>query len=137
MDDNTTPDGRDAAVDASFDDVYADEGFDSAELEHTGIPGGDFGDAMTEASVSGEDPAGQLRNLVTWLVNQLVDEPEKVNVDAVRRGSSVQVQVRLPEADLGKVIGRGGRIAKSIRTALMIVGSRHHLRVSLDIEGQA
>jgi len=42
--------------------------------------------------------------------------------------------VRLPEEELGKVIGRGGRIAKSIRTALMVAGSQHHLRVSLDID---
>lgn len=92
-------------------------------------------DAVASASNVGGSPVDQIRELVNWLVEQLVDEPGNVNVDVVERGSSVQVQVRLPEADLGKVIGRGGRIAKSIRTALMIVGSRHHMRVSLDIEG--
>lgn len=92
-------------------------------------------DAVASASNAGGTPVDQIRELVSWLVEQLVDEPGNVNVDVVERGSSVQVQVRLPEADLGKVIGRGGRIAKSIRTALMIVGSRHHMRVSLDIEG--
>lgn len=92
-------------------------------------------DAVASVADSGEAPMDQIRTLVTWLVAQLVDEPENVMVDVVERGSSVQVQVRLPEEDLGKVIGRGGRIAKSIRTALMIVGSRHHMRVSLDIEG--
>lgn len=81
------------------------------------------------------DPATQLEDLVRWIVNQLVDDAETVSVTAIARGSTVQIQVRLPEADLGKVIGRGGRIAKSIRTVLMIVGSRHHVRVSLDIEG--
>lgn len=97
----------------------------------------DVDSAVAAAGEAGGSPADQLRELVRWLVDQLVDEPEHVTVDAVERGSTVQVQVRLPEDDLGKVIGRGGRIAKSIRTALMIVGSRHHLRVSLDIEGQA
>jgi predicted RNA-binding protein YlqC (UPF0109 family) len=91
---------------------------------------------MGEAAADGESSVEQLRTLVVWLIDQLVDEPESVRVDAVDRGSSVQIQVRLPEADLGKLIGRGGRIAKSIRTALMIAGSRHHVRVSLDIEGQ-
>ena len=41
---------------------------------------------------------------------------------------------RIVANELGKVIGRGGRIAKAIRTALTVAGSRHHLRVSLDIE---
>lgn len=69
-------------------------------------------------------------------MNQLVDDPSEVSITADQRGQSVRVQVRLPEEDLGKVIGRGGRIAKSIRSILMIVGSREHLRVSLDIEGR-
>jgi predicted RNA-binding protein YlqC (UPF0109 family) len=93
-------------------------------------------EAIAAAEASGDRPVDQLRNLVAWLVDQLVDEPENVHIEAIERGSAVQIQVRLPEAELGKVIGRGGRIAKSMRTALMIVGSRHHLRVSLDIEGK-
>jgi len=76
-----------------------------------------------------------LRELVTYLVNNLVDEPELVDIEVTRRGPSVHVQLRLPESELGKVIGRGGRIAKAIRTVLLIAGSRHNLRVSLDIEG--
>jgi predicted RNA-binding protein YlqC (UPF0109 family) len=110
-----------------FEDTAADEDSD----------GGIVDEAIAAAEASGDGPVDQLRNLVVWLVDQLVDEPENVHVEAVERGSAVQIQVRLPEAELGKVIGRGGRIAKSMRTALMIVGSRHHLRVSLDIEGQA
>jgi predicted RNA-binding protein YlqC (UPF0109 family) len=73
--------------------------------------------------------------LVTYLVNSLVDEPESVEIDVTRRGPAVHIQLRLPESELGKVIGRGGRIAKAIRTVLLIAGSKHHLRVSLDIEG--
>lgn len=109
---------------------------DDLPLEDDELDDDDVDAAVAAVSQSGNEPKDQLRNLVSWLVEQLVDEPENVTVDAVQRGSAVQVQVRLPEADLGKVIGRGGRIAKSIRTALMIVGSRHHMRVSLDIEGQ-
>ena len=128
MDENTTPDVHDdeLAQDLHEEDLRDDDG----EYD-------DYVDEAVEAvSDSGEEPVEQLRSLVSWLVDQLVDEPGNVAVGAEQRGSSVQVQVRLPEADLGKVIGRGGRIAKSMRTALMIVGSRHHLRVSLDIEGQ-
>jgi len=93
-------------------------------------------EAIADQAADESDPVEQLRGLVVWLVERLLDDPESAAVHANRRGSVVQIQVRLPEADLGKIIGRGGRIAKSIRTALMIAGSRHHLRVSLDIEGQ-
>lgn len=91
---------------------------------------------MDESAAGGNGAVAQLRDLVVWLVGELVDDAEPVSVEAVERGSSVQIQIRMPEEDLGKVIGRGGRIAKAIRTALSIAGSRHHLRVSLDIEGQ-
>lgn len=82
---------------------------------------------QTEASES-------LRRLTSYLVTNLVEDPDAVAIDVQQRGSVVQIQLRLPEEELGKVIGRGGRIAKAMRTALMIAGSRHHLRVSLDIE---
>lgn len=82
---------------------------------------------QTEASKS-------LRGLISYLVTSLVDDPDAVAIDVQQRGSLVQIQLRLPEEELGKVIGRGGRIAKAMRTALMIAGSRHQLRVSLDIE---
>lgn len=104
----------------------------------------DVGDTLpideggTDDVEAGDDAADQatesLRDLVTYLVNNLVDEPESVEIEVERRGSSVHIQLRLPEGELGKVIGRGGRIAKAIRTVLLVAGSRHHLRVSLDIE---
>jgi predicted RNA-binding protein YlqC (UPF0109 family) len=75
-----------------------------------------------------------LRGLVHYVVVNLVDNPEKAEIDVEQRGNMVALSVRLPEEELGKVIGRGGRIAKSIRTALMVAGSQHHLRVSLDID---
>lgn len=76
-----------------------------------------------------------LTDLVTFLANELVDEPENVVVTADRRGHHIAVRLELPEDHLGQAIGRGGRIARSMRTALMIAGSRHDVRVSLDIEG--
>lgn len=75
-----------------------------------------------------------LRGLISYLVTNLVDDSDAVEIDVQQRGSLVQIRLRLPEEELGKVIGRGGRIAKAMRTALMIAGSRYHLRVSLDIE---
>jgi len=107
----------------------------------------DVGDEPDDAEVDGEDRVDDqpteeasdlatesLRELVRYLVHSLVDDPDTVEIFVERRGPSVQIQLRLPEGEMGQVIGRGGRIAKAIRTVLLIAGSRHHLRVSLDIE---
>ena len=80
------------------------------------------------------DAADRLRGLVVYLATNLVDDPDAVEVDARQRGNSVFVSLRVPEEELGKVIGRGGRIARAMRTALMISGSRNNVRASLDIE---
>ncbi len=102
---------------------------DAVETDSAALNGDQ--DSGAEAS---EVATESLRELVTYLVNSLVDEPETVEIDVSRRGPSVHIQMRLPEGELGKVIGRGGRIAKAIRTVLLIAGSKYHLRVSLDIE---
>jgi predicted RNA-binding protein YlqC (UPF0109 family) len=85
-------------------------------------------------SVAATDAAEQLRGLVVYLATNLVDDPERVEVEARQRGGSVFISLRVPEEELGKVIGRGGRIARAMRTALMISGSRSNVRASLDIE---
>lgn len=83
-----------------------------------------------------DDPAvTALTGLISWLTSELVDDPERAEVTADRRGNHIAVRLELPESQLGQVIGRGGRIARSLRTALMVAGSRHDVRVSLDIEG--
>lgn len=118
-------DTTDDALEEDFEDAEGSDelGFDADE-------------AIAQIDENESDVSEQFRGLVAWIVNQLVDDSSEVSITADQRGQSVRVQVRLPEEDLGKVIGRGGRIAKSIRSILMIVGSREHLRVSLDIEGR-
>lgn len=82
-----------------------------------------------------DDAVEALTGLVIYLASELVDDAQGVAVTADRRGHHVAVRLELPEEQLGQVIGRGGRIARSMRTALMVAGSRHDVRVSLDIEG--
>jgi predicted RNA-binding protein YlqC (UPF0109 family) len=77
-----------------------------------------------------------LTDLVAWMIGELVDTPEQAGVTGDRRGNHIAIRLELPEESLGQVIGRGGRIARSLRTALKVAGSRHDVRVSLDIEGR-
>lgn len=81
------------------------------------------------------DEVEELRTLVGYLAANLVDEPDDVEVSADRRGGSVHLSLRVPEGEIGKVIGRQGRIARAMRTVVGIAASRHNLRASLDIEG--
>ena len=95
----------------------------------------DEGEGEDEADYAPpSDAAERLRGLVAYLAANLVDDPESVEVEARQRGSSVFISLRVPEEELGKVIGRGGRIGRAMRTALMISGSRSNVRASLDIE---
>ncbi len=77
-----------------------------------------------------------LTDLVAWMIGELTDTPDQAQISGDRRGNHVAIRLELPEESLGQVIGRGGRIARSLRTALMVAGSRHDVRVSLDIEGR-
>lgn len=91
-------------------------------------------DTATEPATA-TAPADSLRQLVVYLATNLVDNPDDVEVTAEQRGSAVHLSLRVPEGEMGKVIGRGGRIARAMRTVVMIAGSRHNLRATLDIEG--
>lgn len=120
-------------TDADLDRDYADDDQVNDQID-------DQDDVPAMAAPAGDQPDGdasvtRLRGLVTYLAANLVDEPDAVEVAAERRGHSVHLSLRVPESELGKVIGRQGRIARAMRTALMIAGSRQNVRATLDIEG--
>jgi predicted RNA-binding protein YlqC (UPF0109 family) len=113
-------------------DPTAENGYDDDyEAEHEGVDEYEEDDVLDAPAT---DAAERLRGLVAYLATNLVDDPEHVVVEARQRGGSVFISLRVPEEELGKVIGRGGRIARAMRTALMIAGSRNNVRASLDIE---
>ncbi len=77
----------------------------------------------------------ELEGLVTYMAQNLVDSPDDVQVASQQRGRIVTVTLTVPPDDMGKVIGRQGRIARSMRTLLTIAASRQGFRASLDING--
>lgn len=79
--------------------------------------------------------ADRLGELVRYMAAQLVESEDTLEVLVDDRGTSVHVTLRVPEEEMGRVIGRQGRIAKAMRTVVMIAGSRQNVRASLDIEG--
>lgn len=71
--------------------------------------------------------------LVEIIAKSLVDEPEEVSVEAVEGSQSSVLELSVHASDLGKVIGRRGRTAKSIRTLLGAVSMKHDHRYTLEI----
>jgi uncharacterized protein len=73
--------------------------------------------------------------LVEYLARQLVEAPDAVRVEQVERDDALVLQLYVAEEDLGKVIGRGGRIARALRTIARASGAREDRRVLLEIVG--
>ncbi len=74
-----------------------------------------------------------LRDLVLWLARELVEKKDEVDVAVIDQGRSTVFELTVDEDDLGRVIGRGGRTAKALRTVLDAAGRREGRRVVLDI----
>lgn len=75
----------------------------------------------------------QVLELLSYIIVNLVDNPEDVVVDVVQRQGRDIYQVRVHADDLGKVIGRGGQTARALRILLMAVGARTDQRLGLEI----
>jgi len=74
-----------------------------------------------------------LKGLVEFVAQSLVDEPDAVRVDKFQRGNSIQLTLNVSKADMGRVIGKGGQVANAIRTLLKIAAAREGHRVNLEI----
>ena len=79
------------------------------------------------------DRPDDMQELVTQIARALVDIPEAVVVEAVERDESTVLRLRVAPTDVGKVIGKQGRTARSVRTILGAVSMKNHHRYTLDI----
>jgi uncharacterized protein len=74
-----------------------------------------------------------MKELVEVIAKALVDNPDQVQVNAVEGEQVTVLELKVAPADLGKVIGRQGRTAKSIRTILGAAGMKMKKRLTLEI----
>jgi predicted RNA-binding protein YlqC (UPF0109 family) len=79
------------------------------------------------------ETAGDMRALVEQIAQALVDAPADVQVTPVEDGDATVLELRVAQADLGKVIGKQGRTAKSIRTILGAASMKLKKRYTLEI----
>jgi len=80
--------------------------------------------------VSGGTPLA----VVTYLVNSIASEPDAVVINTEERGDSVRFRIHVAPDDMGRVIGRRGRVAQAIRTVVAAAGARDGVRTSVDID---
>jgi len=74
-----------------------------------------------------------MAELLEYLARQLVDEPDEVRVERVDEDDTVVLRLHVAQGDLGKVIGRQGRIARALRTIVRAGSAREQRRVQLEI----
>ncbi len=72
-------------------------------------------------------------DLVEYVAKSLVDDPDAVTVEVVNAEDGTIIELHVAEADMGKVIGRNGSVAKALRTLLKVTSARTGEPVSLEI----
>ena len=75
-----------------------------------------------------------MEELVRYIASTLVDHPEQVQVKTVDNPESTIIELSVGPDDMGKVIGKQGRIAKAIRTVMRAAATRQELKVSVEID---
>lgn len=76
---------------------------------------------------------GTGQNLVEYIAKSIVDDPTQVNVSAVEGSTSTMLELSVAPDDMGRVIGRNGRVANAMRTLLRCQAARLGKRVQLEI----
>ena len=74
-----------------------------------------------------------MEELVKYIVCNLVDNEEEVKIESVREGDSINIIVTVAPDDIGKVIGKNGRIAQSIRAIVKSVSAKEKIRYNVKI----
>jgi predicted RNA-binding protein YlqC (UPF0109 family) len=105
-----------------------DEDFDDDDFEE------DDDDFEDEVGGEGNRVSGsRARDAVELIARALVDDPDGVFVDASERGDTVTLLVHASPGDLGRIIGKRGRVIQSVRQVARAAGSTEGVRVTVDV----
>ena len=73
-----------------------------------------------------------MKEILQSIISNLVDNKEAVEIKETEAGKTIKFEIKVAESDMGKVIGKQGRIAKSIRTVMKSVAGKEHKKISID-----
>jgi len=74
-----------------------------------------------------------MKELVEFIVKSMVDNPDQVTVSEIDGPSSTIIELSVAQPDMGRVIGKGGRVINSIRSIVQVAAAKQGQRVSLEI----
>ncbi len=118
------------------DDLEADDAVDAADEadddDDPTVDEDDVDDGPATDDGNGDSEASTAAAVLDFLVRNLVDNPDDVRVERVHRSGGVQLEVRVADGDLGRVIGRRGRTASAIRTVTRAAAARDGVDVNVE-----
>ena len=76
-----------------------------------------------------------MKKILETIITNLVDKKEEVSINEIEGTQSVVFEVKVAQDDMGKIIGKQGKIAKSIRTVMKAVAAREHKRITVEFIG--
>ncbi len=74
-----------------------------------------------------------MKDLIEFISLSLVDDPTQVQVNEYKRRSGVNLELQVAKEDMGRVIGKGGRVANAMRTLLRVAAAREGIRANLEV----
>ncbi len=74
-----------------------------------------------------------MKDLIEYIAKSLVDHPDEVQVRQSGGGSRIRIELSVSKDDMGRVIGKGGKVANSIRTLLRVAAEREGKQATLDV----
>jgi uncharacterized protein len=74
-----------------------------------------------------------LQELVSYIAKSLVDHPDQVDVKMSEKNDSISLELYVAQGDMGRVIGKSGRIANAMRALVRVAAAREGKRVMLDV----
>jgi uncharacterized protein len=83
--------------------------------------------------LTGHQKGAALKELIEYIARSLVDDPTAVQVRQERDSSQLRLELRVAKEDMGRVIGKGGRVANAMRVLLRVAAAREGKSVSLDV----
>lgn len=74
-----------------------------------------------------------MKDLVEYIARSLVDDPSEVKVNQTRKGSDTVLELYVAKDDMGRIIGKGGRVANALRILLRVAAAREGKQATLEV----
>jgi len=111
-----------------------DQDLDDADVNRIDEADDQDGDSNHGDSNDGDEPAPTAVSVLDLLVTSLVDDPDAVRIDPMEQRDKVRLEVRVGDGDMGRVIGKRGRVANAIRTVVRAAAVRDDVHVDVEFE---